>query len=145
MKNLLAIFFGVAVLFCGCKKASTSVPSPTLPVLVDSLHLVEAYGWIGPNDFQKAPAPDSSVQLLLRLDGSYASFLNNILICQGTWSSSLDTTSTSQYVLSLNNFSTTGLFSVVGRMIVDVRQDSVYMTPDYLSYDGETSYIFVTQ
>ena len=98
---LLIIF--ITALFACTKSASGSNPFGTW-------RLVQEKWSLGPNAGVKTPSSDSTVTLTLSRDNHYSASLNGNIISEGGFS--ITTDSSDKKVLELNNFQTTGIFSL---------------------------------
>ncbi|HLK31355.1 MAG TPA: hypothetical protein VKT28_22440 [Puia sp.] len=103
-----ALFCFVIIIVSGlfsCKKSSSDAS------IVNQWQLVQENWSIGAGSGVTKPSADSSVLLILHSNYTYSSLLNGNIICQGTYSVSTNA-SDSEKDLQLNNFKTTGIFSL---------------------------------
>jgi hypothetical protein len=87
---------------------------------INSSEINTAGGWqlaeknsvLGPYDIILKPSKDSSVLLILNSNSTYTTELNGITVSSGSYSIAPDTSDVNEQVLQLNNFKTTGIFSL---------------------------------
>lgn len=148
------LVIGVTMLF-SCKKSGShgGTTGPIPPGLANNWQLVQVHGWAGASGlFVDTPAADSVVLLTFRSDGTYTSFLNGQIVCQGNFS-----VDTSPYRgwnnLALINFKPTGLawaysnpsFGDSSWTYLNISHDTLNLSPDYISYDAQHIFVFLQQ
>jgi hypothetical protein len=161
MKTLLLPAL-VSIIFIGaCRKSSPGGNgNPANASLINSWQLLRVDATVGLNSFVETPSADSAVLLTFKSDGSYASYLNGQLVSQGSFSTSPDSSEPGWSLLEMNNFQTTGLVEawnlyedtgagplvlIDNQMAVNVSQDTLYMTPGFVSYGGWDVYVFLKE
>ena len=80
--------------------------------LVGNWELRQKNSLIGPFETVIKPSADSSVLLILNRDSSFVSKLNGIVVSQGSYSIQPQPNYPSDLIFQLNNFKTTGIFSL---------------------------------
>ena len=93
----------IIALFACTKSASTTTAA-------GNWQLIQKNYSLGPGNRTVAPSNDSSVLLTLNANGQYLSKLNNKVISQGSYS--IASNASSNPILYLNNFNTTGIFAL---------------------------------
>jgi hypothetical protein len=111
MKLLYFLLLTYFLFFAGCSK-SNSVTAKSHDG-TNYWKLLQRVWSIGPYTNSEKPDSDSAVELVLAADSTYMSNLNGQLICTGKYSI------TNGYVLELNSFKTTGIFSLFVGYLVD--------------------------
>lgn len=147
------LVIGVTMLFSCKKSGSHSTTTGAIPAgLANNWQLAQVHGWVGPTDFVDTPAADSIVLLTFRSDGTYTSFLNGQIVCQGNF-----VVDTSLYRgwsnLALINFKPTGLpwaysnpsFGDSSWTYLNISHDTLNLSPDYNSYDALHIFVFLQQ
>ena len=92
---------------CGCTKNAGIITGGGWQLVEKS----SSFGYV--YAVNSAPAADSSVLLVLNNDSTYATKLNGQVVSSGSYSVAVDTSYNNTPVLQLNNFTTTGIFSVL--------------------------------
>ncbi len=114
---------------------------------------------IGPSYNVIKPSVDSSVLLILNRDSSFVSELNGIVVSQGSYSIQEQPNYRSDSIFQLNNFKTTGIFSLFtlyeignnGQVISTYDGFTMTISHDTLSLasaitpGGNESYIFIKE
>jgi hypothetical protein len=108
------LFYPTIILFTAlfsCNKDNPENKSPDTG-LVGNWQLRQKSWSIGPSYAVIKPSADSSVLLILNGDSSFISELNGIVVSQGSYSIQQQPNYPSDSIFQLNNFKTTGIFSL---------------------------------
>ena|SRR5579871_1742724 len=152
MKTQPFLFIISCVFLFACTKPSSANAK-------NSLHgwqLLQKYQAVVATAQTIKPRPDSAVLLMLNADSTYFSFLNNDTISKGTYSIYTDTAGFGP-ILQLNNFKTTGIFSLLtlyeigqtGQVISEFSGLFMYINSDTLTLSspptpgGNVVYTFI--
>jgi hypothetical protein len=153
MKTLFYLFISIAIALPSCTKSSSNDLSNA--AIVNRWQLVQKNWSLGWSEGVIRPSEDSSVSLILNPDNTYSSLLNGNTVSQGTYSISADT-SNFEMDLQLNDFKTTGIFSLFtlyeigqnGQVIsefdgffMNISHDTLTLS-SVLTPGGNTSYTF---
>lgn len=109
MKGLVYLTLISSIILFACRKSSIN---QSLIRTSGGWQLTNENQAIGNSDTILMPSKDSSVLLVLNPDNTYTSELNGKLVSSGSYSITTDTSQFNEQVLQLNNFKTTGIFSL---------------------------------
>lgn len=153
MKSIIypTIILFITLLSCNKDNSDTNVSG--------NWELMQKSSSIGPLESVIKPSADSSVLLILNRDNSFVSELNGIVVSQGSYSIQAQPNYPSDLSLQLNNFKTTGIFSLFtlyeignnGQVISTYDGFTMRASHDTLSLasvitpGGNESYIFIKE
>jgi hypothetical protein len=109
MKGLFYLTVISSIILFACRKSSIN---QSLIRTSGGWQLANKNRVIGPYGSIIVPTKDSSVLLVLNPDNTYTTELNGKLVSSGSYSITTDTSQFNEQVLQLNNFKTTGIFSL---------------------------------
>ena len=109
-----SLFYPTIILFITLFSCNKDNPQNTSSDtgLVGNWQLIQKSSSIGPLQTITRPSADSSVLLILNKDSSFVSKLNGIVVSQGSYSVQPQPNYPSDSTFQLNNFKTTGIFSL---------------------------------
>lgn len=110
MKGLFYLTIISTITLFACNKSSSIVSSDIKTA--GAWQLVQKNWFLGGGSGVLTPSKDSSVLLILNTNNTYISQLNGKTISAWSYSITKDTSYNNAQVLQLNNFKTTGIFSL---------------------------------